>query len=406
MSPYQYQALDPKGKLVRGVLEADSPRQARMQLRQKRLRPVKLAEANHNRSIENQGFRALFQPRLSAADLTLVTRQLSTLVQSGLPIDECLHAIADQSRKGSMKALLLQVRSRVVEGHTLAHSLSQFSSTFSRMYCAMIEAGERSGFLGQVLERLSDYIEQRQYVTQKLRTAMIYPIVLIGVAITVVIALMVFVLPELIGIFSHSDRQLPFLTRLLIGVSDFTNRYGSLFLLIGITLFVIFRRLLSVKFYRLKWHQFLLRIPGISGLIISIDTARFASTLSILLGSGVPLLESLGISAQVLDNEIIKSQTIEVADSVREGGSLTRALSSSGYFPPMMVYMVSSGEVSGELESMLSRAAKTQERELEVTLETITALFEPFMVIVMGIIVLSIVLAILLPIFELNTIVR
>ncbi len=406
MSAYQYQALDPKGKLVRGVLEADSPRQARIQLRQKHLRPVKLAEANHNRSIENQGFRALFQPRLSTTDLTLVTRQLSTLVQSGLPIDECLQAIADQSRKGSMKALLLQVRSRVVEGHTLAHSLSQFSSTFSRMYCAMIEAGERSGFLGQVLERLSDYIEQRQYVTQKLKTAMIYPIVLIGVAIAVVIALMVFVLPELIGIFSHSDRQLPFLTRLLIEVSDFTNQYGSLFLLIGIALFVIFRRLLSVKFYRLKWHQFLLRIPGISGLIISIDTARFASTLSILLGSGVPLLESLGISAQVLDNEIIKSQTIEVADSVREGGSLTRALSSSGYFPPMMVYMVSSGEISGELESMLSRAAKTQERELEVALETITALFEPFMVIVMGIIVLSIVLAILLPIFELNTIVR
>jgi len=406
MSAYQYQALDPKGKLVRGVLEADSPRQARTQLRQKKLRPIKLAEANHQRVTENQGLRAFFQPRLSASELTLITRQLSTLVQSGLPIDECLQAIADQSRKRSMKALMLQVRSRVVEGHTLAHSLSQFSSTFSRMYCAMIEAGERSGFLGQVLERLSDYIEQRQYVTQKLKTAMIYPVVLIGVAIAVVIALMVFVLPELIGIFSHSERQLPLLTRVLIGVSDFVNEYGGLVLLIAVILFLSFRRMLRVKVYRLKWHQFLLRIPGISGLLIAVDTGRFASTLSILLGSGVPLLESLGISAQVLGNEIIKSQTIEVADSVREGGSLTRALSSSGYFPPMMVYMVSSGEISGELESMLSKAASAQERELEITLGTVTALFEPFMVIVMGIIVLSIVLAILLPIFELNAIVR
>ena len=321
MSAYRYQALDAKGKLIRGILEADSPRHARSQLRQKQLRPVKLDEANDNRNLEFQGLQDFFQPRLSTKDLTLLTRQLSTLVQSGLPIDECLQAVADQSRKNSMKALILQVRSRVVEGHTLAHAMSEFSSTFNRMYSAMIQAGERSGFLGGVLERLSDYIERRQYVAQKLNTAMIYPIVLVGVAIAVVVALMVFVLPELIGIFSHSDRQLPLITRILIGTSEFVSEYGTLLLLASIAAVLIFKRLLRVESNRRRWHRLLLGLPGISRLVVAVDTARFSSTLSILIGSGVPLLESLDIAAQVMGNEILKSETVLVADAVREGES-------------------------------------------------------------------------------------
>ncbi len=406
MSAYRYQALDTSGKLNRGVLEADSPRHARSQLRQKQLRPVKLAEVNDKSGAELQGIKGFFQPRLSTKELTLLTRQLSTLVQSGLPIDECLQAVADQNRKNSMKALILQVRSRVVEGHTLAHAVSEFSSTFNKMYIAMIQAGERSGFLGGVLERLSDYIERRQYVSQKINTAMIYPMVLVGVAIAVVVALMVFVLPELIGIFSHSDRELPLITRILIGVSDFVTKYGTLLLIVSIAVVLIFRRLLRIDSNRHRWHRLLLGLPGISGLIVTVDTGRFSSTLSILLGSGVPLLESLDIAAQVMGNDILKSETLSIADAVREGESLTRSLAASGYFPPMMVYMVSSGEMSGELEDMLSRAAVAQERELETTLATVTALFEPFMVVAMGVLVLAIVLAVLLPIFELNSIVR
>ena len=406
MTAYRYQALNTEGKLVRGVLEGDSERQVRSQLRGQSLRPVDVSLANVRETAARGLSLSFLKPRISVGEMALLTRQLSTLVQSNLPLDECLQAAAEQSRKAKTKGLLLQVRSRVAEGHTLAYAMGEFPTVFDEMYRAMVSAGEHAGFLGPVLEQLADYTEQRQYTGQKLKMAMIYPFILVGVAIAVVVALMVFVVPELVGIFAHTSRDLPLLTRGLIAASDFFRDYG-LWLLVAIVVLVIaVRRLLRNPSRRKVWHRWLLATPGISGVVTAVDTARFASTLSILMASGVPLLEALRIAGQVLGNLVLREDSLAVAERVQEGSSLNRALRESGQFPPMMVHMVASGETSGELETMLARSAQNQEREMEMTLGTVMGLFEPLMVVFMGGMVLTIVLAILLPIFDLNTMVR
>ena len=406
MTAYRYRALNTDGKLVKGFLEGDSERQVRAQLRGRDLRPVEVATANRPSEESSGRSFSLFKPRISVGDLALVTRQLATLVQSNLPLDECLQAAAAQTRKARIKAMLLQVRSRVAEGHTLAHAMGEFPGVFSEMYRAMVRAGEHAGYLGPVLEQLADYTEQRQYTGQKLKMAMIYPFILVAVAVAVVVALMVFVVPELVGIFAHTNRELPPLTVVLIATSDFLRDNG-LWLLLGLVALVIgWNALLKNPGRRKRWHAVLLRMPGISRLLIAMDTARFASTLSILMASGVPLLESLRIAGEVLTNLVLREESAEVAERVQEGSSLNRALQQSGHFPPMMVHMVASGEASGELETMLKRSADNQERELEMTLGAMMNLFEPLIIVVMGGMVLLIVLAILMPIFDLNTMVR
>jgi general secretion pathway protein F len=406
MTAYRYRALNNEGKLVRGVLEGDSERQVRAQLRGQTMRPVEVSEANRPLQ-ERSGWRfSLPGTRVSPGDLALITRQLATLVQSNLPLDEALQAAAEQSRSSRIKGMLLQVRSRVAEGHTLAYAMGEFPQVFNEMYRAMVNAGEHAGYLGPVLEQLADYTEKRQYTRQNLRMAMIYPFILVGVAIAVVTALMVFVVPELVGIFAHTARDLPLLTRGLIATSDFFREYGLWAFLGLVAAFVLVRRALRNRRRRERWHRFLLRVPGISRLVTAVDTARFASTLSILMASGVPLLDSLRIAGEVLTNLVLRGESVIVAERVQEGSSLHRALQQSGYFPPMMVHMVASGEASGELETMLDRAATNQERELEMTLGTLMSLFEPLMVVFMGGMVLTIVLAILLPIFDLNTMVK
>ena len=406
MTAYRYQALNSAGKLVKGVLEGDSERQVRSQLRGQDMRPVEVAAANTAESGKPSWDLSLYFSRISVSDLALITRQLATLVEANLPLDEALQAAAEQSRSSRIKGMLLQVRSRVAEGHTLAYAMGEFPSVFNEMYRAMVNAGEHAGYLGPVLQQLADYTEQRQYTGQKLKMAMIYPFILLGVAVAVVLLLLIFVVPELVGIFAHSNRELPALTRGLIATSDFFQQYG-LWLVIGvIALLFIARRLLRNPQRKKRWHRLLLSIPGVSRVLISMDTARFASTLSILMASGVPLLESLRIAGQVLTNLILREDSEAVSEHVQEGASLNRALRESGRFPPMMVHMVASGEASGELETMLDRSATNQERELEMTLGTLMSLFEPLMVVFMGGMVLTIVLAILLPIFDLNTMVK
>jgi general secretion pathway protein F len=406
VTAYRYRALNAKGKIVKGVLEGDSERQVRATLRGRELRPVDVAEAN-----KPQGGRSGLRPlqlftRVSVGDLALITRQLATLVDSNMPIDEALQAAAQQSRNARIKGILLQVRSRVAEGHTLAYAMGEFPQVFNEMYCAMVKAGEHAGYLGPVLEQLADYTEQRQYTSQKLSNAMIYPFILTGVAVSVIALLMAFVVPKLVGIFAHTQKELPVLTQVLIISSDFVRDYGLWVLVAVVAMVLLFRQLLRDRGRRRRWHQLLLRLPGVSRLLTAVDTARFASTLSILMASGVPLLESLRIAGEVLTNLVLREQSAEVAERVQEGGSLNRAMQQSGRFPPMMVHMVASGEASGELETMLARSATNQERELEMTLTRAMALFEPLMVVVMGGLVLLIVLAILLPIFDLNTMVN
>lgn len=406
MTAYRYRALNPKGKIVKGVLEGDSERQVRAQLRGQELRPVEVVEANRPDSGKTGLRPSLILSRVSPGDLALLTRQLATLVEANLPLDEALQAAAEQSRSTRIKGMLLQVRSRVAEGHTLAYAMGEFPRVFNDMYRAMVNAGEHAGFLGPVLQQLADYTEQRQYTGQKLKMAMIYPFILIGVAVAVVLLLLIFVVPELVGIFAHSKRELPALTRGLIATSDFFQHYG-VYVVLGVAGMVIgFQRLLRNPVRRKRWHRMLLRVPGVSRVVIAMDTARFASTLSILMASGVPLLESLRIAGAVLTNLVLREDSEAVAERVQEGSSLNRALRQSGRFPPMMVHMVASGETSGELETMLERSATNQERELEMTMGTLMSLFEPLMVVFMGGMVLTIVLAILLPIFDLNTMVR
>lgn len=406
MTAYRYRALNLEGKLVRGVLEGDSERQVRSQLRGQSLRPVEVSEANRQAQGASPWRLAALRRRVSAGDLALITRQLATLVQSNLPLDEALQATAAQSRSTRIEGILLQLRSRVAEGHTLAYAMGEFPLVFNEMYRAMVKAGEHAGYLGPVLEQLADYTERRQYTGQKLKMAMIYPFILVGVAIAVITLLMVFIVPELLGIFAHTSRELPLLTRGLIVTSDFFRDWGGWMFLGIAALWWLARRLLRNPRRRRRWHSLLLRIPGISRLLVALDTARFASTLSILMASGVPLLESLRIAGEVLTNLVLREHSEQVAERVQEGSSLHRALEQSGRFPPMMVHMVASGETSGELETMLERSATNQERELEMTLGTMMSLFEPLMVVFMGGMVLTIVLAILLPIFDLNTMVK
>ena len=410
MAAFKYKALDTSGKVVKGVLEGDSERQIRAQLRTKSLRPIEVASAGrraaNNASSEGGIRRGLFAPRLSASELALMTRQLATLVASALPLDECLQAAAEQTRKSSTRALLIQVRSKVAEGHTLAHAMAQFPQAFGDMYRAMVNAGEQAGQLGPVLEQLADHTENRQHTAQKLQMALIYPFVLIGVAIAVVTALMVFVVPEMVGIFAQTKTDLPPLTVALIATSDFLTNHGWILGLAIVVLVMTIRRLLKNPNYKKLSDAVLLRIPGIRRVLIGMDTARFSSTLSILMASGVPLLDALRIAGAVMNNLVLRAASKEVAGKVQEGSSLNRALSQEEFFPPMMVHMVASGETSGELETMLERSASNQERELEATLGTVMGLFEPIMVVVMGGLVLTIVMAILLPIFDLNTMVR
>ena len=299
MTAYRYQALDPGGKLVKGVMEGDSERHIRANLRGQRLRPVAVGQANQQ--ADGQRLRQFFQPRLGTGDLALVTRQLATLVQSNLPLDECLTAVAEQTRKTRHQGILLQVRSRVAEGHTLAYALGEYPQIFNGMYRAMVNAGEHAGFLGPVLERLADYGEQRQFTQQKLQMAMIYPLILLAVALSVIAALLVYVVPELVGIFAHTNRELPLLTRALIATSDFLRESG-LWLLLGLLAFWLgWRRWLKNTARRRRWHRLLLRMPVIGHFITAVDTARFASTLSILMASGVPLLDSLRIAGGGVD---------------------------------------------------------------------------------------------------------
>ena len=407
MPAFRYKALNAEGKLVKGVLEGDSDRHVRAILRERRLKPVAVESAGSAGAKAGRDWRSVFtQTKVSTADLALLTRQLATLIQSNMPIDESLRATAEQSRKPRIKALMLQVRARVAEGHTLAYALGEYPAVFDDMYRAMVSAGEHAGFLAQVLMQLADYAERRQYTQQKLMMALIYPFILLGVAVSVVVALMIYVVPELVGIFAHTNSQLPPLTVALIAVSDFLQNSGLWLLLAIIVLVFSWRYWVDIEANRKRWHRVLLKLPFASGVVIAMDTARFASTLSILMASGVPLLEGLRIAGAVLTNRVLRDDAEAVAIAVEEGGSLHRALGASGRFPPMMVHMVASGEASGELEQMLERSATNQERELEMTMGTVSALFEPLMVVFMGGMVLTIVLAILLPIFDLNSMVR
>ena len=403
MAAFEYVALDPRGRQQKGLIEADSPRQARQLLRDKQWSPLEVKQA---RSREDSGSRGLsFGRDLSARDLALVTRQLATLVQAALPIEEALRAAAAQSTSQRIKSMLLAVRARVMEGHSLAASLREYPSAFPELYRATVAAGEHAGHLGLVLDQLADYTDQRQQSRQKIQLALLYPVILLVASLAIVVLLLGYVVPDVVKVFVNTGQELPALTTGLIAVSEVVQRWGWLILLGIVALAIGMRQALRDPNIRRRWHKVILRLPLVGRLSRATNTARFASTLAILTRSGVPLVDALGIAAAVIGNLRIRERVVDAAQRVREGGSLTRALDATGEFPPMMLHMIASGEKSGELDQMLARTARNQENDLAAQISLLVGLFEPFMLVFMGAVVLVIVLAILLPILSLNQLV-
>lgn len=401
MSAFEYSAIDKHGRTRKGVLEADTARQIRQQLREQGLTPLNVAEVQRN--VQHRRTTRL---RISSTDLALCTRQLATLVRSGLAVEEALRAVSEQTEKTSVKTLLLAVRARVLEGHSLAAGLHDFPQVFPELYRATVAAGEQTGHLDLILERLADYTETRQHLRQKTLLALFYPALLTAVAVAVVIGLLAYVVPQVVQVFAHVKQELPLLTRYLIAISHFLQQWGGIVATLLILLILALQYALRFETPLFIFHHFLLRLPVVGKLERGANVARMARTLSILTASGVPVLEALQITTQVVSNRPMRQALEAATEKVRQGSSLHHALEQSRLFPPMVIYLCASGETSGNLEEMLERAAVMQERELEMLIGVLLSLFEPLLILTMGGVVLLIVLAILMPIFELNQLVK
>ena len=405
MSAFEYTALDQKGREKKGIADGDSARLIRQQLREQNLVPLTVVEIKKQTSnAKNNVF--IFEQRINTTELALMTRQLATLSRSGIPLDEATATVARQSIKPKVKKLLLGVRAKILEGHTLADGLRDYPHIFSEMYCATVAAGEQSGHLDVVLERLADYTEQRQQLQQRLKLALIYPVILTVMSILVVSGLLTYVVPEVVKVFSDTGQQLPFLTIALIATSEFMQAWFIYILLAMIVGFGIFKKLVQQPVFKKRYHQFLLKLPILGKLVLGSNSAQFSRTLSILAASGIPVLEAMRISTQVMDNIPMRDAVDIAAQQVSEGSSLSSTLEQSGYFNPMLINLIASGEATGQLEQMLERAATNQERELETTTAMLMGLLEPLLIVVMGGVVLIIVLAILLPVLDLNQLVK
>ncbi|HUD95910.1 MAG TPA: type II secretion system inner membrane protein GspF [Woeseiaceae bacterium] len=403
MGAFEFVAIDKTGKEAKGLLEGDTPRHVRQILRERQLLPVKVTEVRQ----QETGPRRTFTLRrgLSASELALVTRQLATLTQSGLPLEEALHAVSQQNENPRASSILLGVRARVMEGHSLADGLADFPGAFPELYRATVAAGEQSGHLDAVLERLAEFTESRQALQQQIRNALIYPIALVVTAVGIISFMLAYVVPKVVDIFENYGQELPILTRIMLWTSGFLRDHWLALIVLTIAAVFGIRQLLKKEGPRRNYHRALLHIPITSRLTRGINTARFTRTLSILAGSGVPILEALKIAAKVVVNIPMREAVEEASLRIREGAMISKSLAASKLFPPMTTHLIASGEASGRLEDMLNRAAGNQEREVDGLIATLLGIMQPLLVVVMAAIVLLIVLAILLPIFELNNLI-
>jgi len=406
MATYQYVALNDKGREKRGVIEGDTPRHIRKQLRDLGLSPVSVISAvTQKKTALDTGLYLRSDYQVNITELALITRQLATLIQAGLPLDEALSAVSQQCDKEQLTGMVLSIRTGVLEGKTLAESFADYPRAFDTLYCSMVAAGEDSGNLGQVLIKLSDHIEQRQALRQQTKLALLYPAILTGVAILIIAGLLAFVVPRVVEQFSTAGQVLPLATRILIVVSDAVKDYWWVALL---TLFLFSYALkwrLKNTEFRYRFDKNILALPVIGKVVRNVNTSRFSDTLSVLISSGIPLIDALAIAGRVLNNVCLQQAISVAATHLREGSSLHRALMETGYFPPMMLHMIANGEKSGKLDEMLTHIASNQEREHKTMIAMVLGLFEPLLILLMGGVVLFIVMAILLPIFELNSLV-
>jgi general secretion pathway protein F len=405
MGAFEYTALDTAGRSRKGVIEGDTPRHVRSLLRERQLLPLTVEQVVAEES-RRQRRRFRLVRGISTGDLSLMTRQLSTLVRAGLPLEEALLAVSQQTEKPRVQSIVLGVRAKVVEGHSLATGLADFPRIYPEIYRATVSAGEQSGHLDAVLERLADYTESREQMKQKVMGALLYPIVLTLMCFGIVAVLLAYVVPKVIEVFEANHAKLPLATRILVGFSDFLRGYG-IWLLIAIAIAsLIFWRALKSRDTLRRFHLTILTVPLAGRILRGFNTARFTRTLSILVASAVPVLDSLRIAGEVVTNLPMRDAVNEAAARVREGAPIGRSLAASRLFPPMAIHLISSGESSGELQAMLERAATNQERELETLLAAMVGLLGPLLIVGMGLIVMGIVFAMLLPIFEMNQLIH
>lgn len=401
MGAFEYLALDARGRTRKGVSAGDTARQVRQQLRQQGLTPLSVVGVAEETDRPQGGIRTR-RTRIKISELAVITRQFATLLESGLTVEEGLTALIQQSEGHQVKTVLTGIRSMVVEGRSLADAIASYPRSFPEIYQASVQAGEQSGNLDVVLDRLADYVEARQVLQQRIGVALIYPIILTVVAILIVVGLLTYVVPQVVKVFEDTGQQLPALTRALIALSEFLRAHGFWMLGAGALIAVGVAVVLRQRRARFALHGLFLQLPGIRRLSRGVNTARMARTLAIMAGSGVPLLSAMRAAEGVVTNLVLREDLRVAGEEVAEGISISRALGRSGRFPPLLVQMVASGESSGQLDRMLDKAASAMERELEARIAVLVGLFEPAMILIMGAVVLLIVLAILLPIFDLN----
>jgi general secretion pathway protein F len=406
MPAFRYEAVDAGGATRKGVVNADNARSARADLRSQGLTPLAVdaiaAQVDAAGVARSRGF----GERLSQVELALFTRQLASLLEAGLPLEQAFTALLEQAERAYVRDLVASIRSEVMGGASFSDALSRHPRDFAEIYRALVASGEQIGQLARVLSRLADYIERSNALVQKVRLAFIYPGIVTVVAFAIVIFLLTYVVPQIVSVFANTKQKLPLLTMMMLAVSNFTRAYGIYVALLLIGAFMAWRRALKNPELKRRFHTWLLTAPVYGKFERSMNTARFASTLAITTGSGVPILRALETSRDTLSNVAMKELVEEASASVREGVGLARALSAQKHFPPMLVHMIRAGEITGELPAMLERAAASQQADLERRALTIAGLLEPVLILAMGVVVLLIVLAVLMPIIEINQLVR
>ncbi|HAT1774062.1 type II secretion system protein GspF [Legionella pneumophila] len=398
MGAYQYQALKVNGSISKGVIEADSERHARQLLREQGLIPTQVQTLTQQRAASSKS-------KVSAADLALLTRQLATLLAAGIPVEESLRGVSEQTEKDKVRELIIGVRSKVLEGYGLAQAMAQYPNAFPELYRATVGSGEQTGRLDVVLEKLADYTEKQQQTRQKVQQALIYPLLMIIVSTAIISFLLTFVVPKIIDVFTESGQTLPPMTQLLINLSQFIKSYGLYSLVTIIVALIGFKKSLSNIKIKTAWHQFMLKLPIVSYLVKTINVARYIHTFGILFAAGVSVLETMRVSSSLVTN-IVMRQAFDFATlRVREGSGISEALKETKFISPMAIHLIASGEKSGQLSDMMERSASHLDNEVNRLIETSLTLLEPMVILLMGAVVLFIVLATLLPIFSMEQLV-
>jgi general secretion pathway protein F len=403
---FRYEAADALGQTKKGVVNADSARAARADLRGQGLVPLVVDAIAAQVDEAGKLRRPKFGDKLSTVELALFTRQMASLLEASLPLEQAFSALLEQAERAYVRDLIASIRSEVMGGASLSDALSHHPRDFADIYRALVSSGEQIGQLARVLSRLADYIERRNSLVQKVRLAFTYPAIVTVVAFAIVIFLLTYVVPQIVSVFANTKQKLPLLTVIMLAISDFVRNYGLIMGGVLVAAIVAWRRALKQPALKYRWHAWLLTAPLYGRFERSLNTARFASTLAITTGSGVPILRALQTSRDTLSNVAMRAQVEDATNKVREGVGLARALAANKHFPPMLIHMIRAGEVTGELPAMLERAANAQEQDLERRALTIAGLLEPALILAMGVVVLLIVLAVLMPIIEINQLVR